>query len=588
MEQFSTAQMPNAARRDIWSHPWLPYLLIAVVAFIVLVPGTGRMPLIDRDEPRFAQATQEMMSRHEWIIPYFNQHYRFDKPVMTYWLMRGGYKLFGVDEFGARWHSIFSTLLIALVIFAWGRRRFSGKVGGAAALGFLTCLQIFLNGRSATADMPMILAVTVSQVALYELLCNDEQRHTRRWFYVLYVALGFGFLAKGPIAVLVPLLTAVLLRYALWRQPLPWRRLKLHWGVPLFLVIIGAWGVPALYRTNGLFWQVGMQRHVIDRGLEVFNGRFYTPFFYLVTAFFSLSPWIAFAGGGFRAVRAHWDRTNAFLVAWLLAPYLVFTFYATQLPHYVMPAFPAFFLLTAQVLERPRDDGGWVKWWWRGTLALPVLLAAVLALALMVAATRKAPTEILLLLLAGALLTSAVVILAFGVKTRRNLLWMGGLLMIAAAAVCAGRGLRGLVPAAQMQTLFKQMPADSRYLGYRFTEGSLVFYSHAPWEMTHDVRQLKQFLDAGGPRLAVVLETETKIDRYLKWELNRRRDPSSTLQYDDYGAGIDAAVPRSYRHRDFKGLNLGRFSWVTIRVYYRSSDQAGSIAWDRSNQQDGK
>jgi 4-amino-4-deoxy-L-arabinose transferase-like glycosyltransferase len=575
MQQFPTAPMPNTARRDIWSHPWLPYLLIAAVAFIVLVPGTGRMPLIDRDEPRFAQATQEMMNRHEWIIPYFNQHYRFDKPVMTYWLMRAGYKLFGVNEFGARWHSIISTLLTALVIFAWGRRRFSNKVGAAAALGFLTCLQIFLNGRSATADMPMILAVAVSQVALYELLCRDEQHHPLLWFYILYVAQGFGFLAKGPIAVLVPLLTAVLLRYVLWRRPLPWRRLKLHWGVPLFLVIVGAWGIPALYRTKGLFWQVGMERHVIDRGLEVFNGRFYSPFFYLVTAFFSLAPWIAFAGGGLRAVRAHWDRTNAFLVAWLLAPYLVFTFYATQLPHYVMPGFPAFFLLAAQALERPMDDRGWVKWWWRATLALPALLAAVFVLALIYGATRKAPAELLLLLLAGGLLTSAAVILALGVKIRRSLIWMGGLLLMAAAAVSAGRGLSGLVPAAQMQTLFRQMPADSRYLGYRFTEGSLVFYSHAPWEMTDDVRQLKQFLDGGGPRLAVVLETETKIDRYLKWELNRRRDPSRALEYEDYGIGIDAGIPPSYLHRDFKGLNLGRFSWVTLRVYYRPAERTG-------------
>ncbi len=569
MPQLSVASVPSASRHNVWALPWLPYLLIALVALIVLVPGSGRMPLIDRDEPRFAQATREMIDRQEWVIPYFNHQYRFDKPVMTYWLMRGGYALFGQDEFGARWHSIISTLLTALVIFAWGRRRFSDTVGAAGALGFLTCLQIFLHGRSSTADMPMILAVTVSQVALYELLCDDEPQYTRRWFWVLYVALGFGFLAKGPIAVLVPLLTALLLRFALWRQPLPWRRLKLQWGMPLFLILIGAWGVPALYQTKGLFWQVGMQRHVIDRGLEIFNGRFYSPFFYLVTAFFSLSPWIAFAGGGLRAVRQNWDRRNAFLAAWLLSPYLVFTFYATQLPHYVMPGFPAFFLLVAQALERPTQDSGWVKWWWRVALALPVLLATALTIALIYGLSQKAPTGILLVLLAGALLTSGAVTLALGTKHRRQFVWIGGLLLMAGAAFSAGSGLSRLVPAARMRPLFSQMPVRTQSMGYRFVEDTLVFYGPGPWEMTENDQQAQRFLSQGGPRLIVALESETKIDRYLKWELGRHLHPAAALEKEDYSADLDALNTRGYHRQDFTGLNLGRFSWVKLRVYYR-------------------
>ncbi|MCH5375091.1 MAG: hypothetical protein JJ992_14040, partial [Planctomycetes bacterium] len=45
---------------------------------------------------------REMLVNGNWVIPYFNNAYRFDKPPLTYWLMAGGYALFGVDEFGAR------------------------------------------------------------------------------------------------------------------------------------------------------------------------------------------------------------------------------------------------------------------------------------------------------------------------------------------------------------------------------------------------------------------------------------------------------------------------------------------------------
>ena len=41
---------------------WGPWWL-ALVALIVLLPGNGSIPLIDRDEPRFAQATREKIGR---------------------------------------------------------------------------------------------------------------------------------------------------------------------------------------------------------------------------------------------------------------------------------------------------------------------------------------------------------------------------------------------------------------------------------------------------------------------------------------------------------------------------------------------
>lgn len=54
----------------------------------LLFPPACLQPLLDRDEPRFAQATVEMVRRSEWIVPYFNGEFRFDKPPLTYWLMR--------------------------------------------------------------------------------------------------------------------------------------------------------------------------------------------------------------------------------------------------------------------------------------------------------------------------------------------------------------------------------------------------------------------------------------------------------------------------------------------------------------------
>ena len=353
--------------------------IIILLGLALLLPGTATMPLVDRDEPRFAQATVEMIERPDWIVPYFNGEYRFDKPVLTYWLMRFGYAVFGVSELGARMHSIVCTILIALAVFWAGRRWFTGTVGFGAAFGLLTSLQFILNGRSCIADMPMVLAVTVAQICLFELLVDTDEAKHSGWMWTLYVSLGLGFLAKGPIAILVPLLSTLLFRFLLWRKPLPWKNLQLHIGLLIVLVIIAAWGIPALLKTRGLFWDVGMGKHVVKRGVEIFNARRYIPVFYLVTIFLSLFPWIAFAGNGWYVLRQRWDQKNAFLLSWFVAPYLIFTFYATQLPHYVMPGFAAFFLIMAQVLETPLQPRNWTRHWFRIVLAVAIaVICAVL------------------------------------------------------------------------------------------------------------------------------------------------------------------------------------------------------------------
>jgi len=98
--------------------------LLALAALLLYGAGTGQIPLIDRDEPRFAQATVEMMERQEWIVPYFNGDYRFDKPVLSYWLIRMGYALLGRSEFGARPQAVLCTFLVVVSIYATGCRWF--------------------------------------------------------------------------------------------------------------------------------------------------------------------------------------------------------------------------------------------------------------------------------------------------------------------------------------------------------------------------------------------------------------------------------------------------------------------------------
>src|SRR5438046_7282672 len=78
------------------------YALLFFGCLAFHVAGTWSLPLIDRDEPRFAEASREMLERGDYIVPYFNNQFRFDKPPLTYWCQAASFRVLGEDDFAAR------------------------------------------------------------------------------------------------------------------------------------------------------------------------------------------------------------------------------------------------------------------------------------------------------------------------------------------------------------------------------------------------------------------------------------------------------------------------------------------------------
>jgi len=527
--------------------PWM----LLILGLLVLLPGTHMMPLIDRDEPRFAQAAVEMIDRTEWVIPYFNGEYRFDKPPLSYWMMRGGYALFGINEFGARAHSVVCAIALAIVLYYAGRRWFSARTGFLAGAMSLTAVQTLIHGRSCVADMPMVLAVALTCIALYELLANAERPYPWSWFWTLHLSLAAGFLAKGPIAWAVPVFSLLLLRFALWRKPLPWKRLKFLLGLPVILLPVAAWGIPALIQTGGAFWNIGIGEHVVERGMDVFNARKFIPGYYLPMAFISLFPWIALLGLVWRLVRIDGTLLTRWLIAWFLAPYIIFSLYLTQLPHYVMPGFAAFFLLLAEAIEQNVVMPKWGLWIKRATLGLVslVALAALAAAAFIKFPPAISSLRLCLLGLALALTGLARLLFASKLFIRRSVaLLFAGFWLI-------GAGLRPGLPGVALRPLFEQMPVETEYAFRRYTEPHLVFYSHGRWTRPND---LQKFLDQPGPRMLVTTEKQLKLEDFIKGEAAR-----------DFTEELDALNADGYETTRFEGFNPARSALMTLRIYYR-------------------
>jgi 4-amino-4-deoxy-L-arabinose transferase-like glycosyltransferase len=359
-----------------------PLLFAGCVLFHIV--GTWSLPLIDRDEPRFAEASREMIERADYIVPYFNNQLRLDKPPLAYWAQVASYRIFGENDFAARFPSVLAAALIALSIFAWGSRLGGEKIGWWAAIIFTLSLQTFVHAKAAVADMWLVLFMTTAHWSGFELIqlltCNAQRstpnseqtnqtpnikHQTSLLWWTFYVSLALGFLAKGPIA-WIPLLTitAIIIYDRDWQLA---RRLKLFAGILLTLAIVALWGIPALIQTHGEFFTVGIGRHVIGRSFATMEGHGANSLgmyllllpFYFVTVFVSFFPWSIklpwLARRLWQQSRAgvsdpgyNWNNIDVYLLTGIAIIFVIFTLISTKLPHYTLPAFPLLALLLAR------------------------------------------------------------------------------------------------------------------------------------------------------------------------------------------------------------------------------------------------
>jgi 4-amino-4-deoxy-L-arabinose transferase-like glycosyltransferase len=343
-----------------------PQRSLLALGLVLLLAGNWILPLTDRDEARFGEASREMLQRGDYVVPWFNGNWRLDKPVLIYWCQIASYRLLGSNEFAARLPSALFTIGTGLVLVRWGRKIANNEIGFMAGAMFIAGLHVAVIGRVATADMAMVFFVTLAVWSGWE-LTRPESKSRAKWWLIFYVALALGFLAKGPVAWLP--LAGLILGRALRANSFRLSWLATLAGLVLALGLIGCWGIPALEETRGAFWKIGMGEHVIHRSVGVIDShgmKGWGPFvlqlpLYFLTFFISFLPWSTRVPSG---LRRWWperlrDDLGWYLLLQALIVFVVFSLVRTKLPHYTMPAFPCLALWLALQLRPEANSFAW-------------------------------------------------------------------------------------------------------------------------------------------------------------------------------------------------------------------------------------
>ena len=347
------------SRIDRWLVGWRSPLLAALVALIAGLPGLFAMPVLDRDEPRFAEASAQMLESGDFVSISFQETPRNKKPAGIHWLQAASVAALSSVEKRQIWAYRLPSLIGAMLAAAgcaWGAAAFFGPRGGliaGAALG--SSLILSTEAFLATTDAALCAAITWMMAALARLYAagRGELAAPAGARALFWAALAASILLKGPIGPMVAAATMLALwawdRQAAWLKRLEWR-----WGLLLVLAVCGPWALAISISTDGGFWHGAVVDDMAAKlagGQESHGGPF--GLHALLTPLLLFPATILAPAGLVWGWRHRSEIPARFALCWLAPSWLVFELAPTKLPHYTLPLYGALAWLIAGALGQP-------------------------------------------------------------------------------------------------------------------------------------------------------------------------------------------------------------------------------------------
>ncbi len=344
--------MRAAPTSAVISNPWLLLLLFCGLVGPFALDFHMHYP----DEIYYRDAAVKMMQTGDYLTTYLGSgELRFKKPILTYWAVLAGFKLFGVHAFGSRFFFLLAgaatvglTYLLGKIVF--GDRKIAGL---AALISASNPILIFAATRS-IPDVLLVLTLTGSALGFAGLLRDGEQAKSK-FLWMLYLGLALAFEVKGLPALALGGIGILYLLFNPW-QRVSWKKLLYLPALLVALCIALFWFV-AMWQLHGSVFLAGFLEdqvgtRVTSRVLLVLqNG---TVASLLLVGMFL--PWVALAIPKVKSALATTWKENpqffAFALLWGLAIVGMGALTSKFYERYLLPVAPVLALWLAWILVR--------------------------------------------------------------------------------------------------------------------------------------------------------------------------------------------------------------------------------------------
>ncbi len=339
-----------------------------LVILVALLPVLILRDYTPVDELRYLSIANEALANGHFFT-FTNQGIPYaDKPPLYFWILMLCKWLFGGYYMGIlSLFSVLPALGIVAVMDKWVRRENPDADRVMAGLMLMSC-GLFLGGAIILRmDMLMTFFIILSLYTFYTLLKEEGNIRRDRWLFPVYLFLAL--FTKGPLGLLIPLVSTLL--FLLLTKHI--RTIGRYWGWRTWLVLLVGCGIwfTAVYREAGGEYLHNLLVHqTVDRAINSFHheGPFY---YYLITMWYALAPWsLLLVGllvvGWIRGyIRSDMER---FFLTVTLSTFVLLSCISSKLSIYLLPVYPFMVYLSVLILARLQ----WNRW-----LALAVAVPTV-------------------------------------------------------------------------------------------------------------------------------------------------------------------------------------------------------------------
>lgn len=338
------------------------YWFIIAAFLILFAPLALNYNFYYPDEVHYNDAAVQMLNNGDYLTPYQGSgELRFNKPIITYWFVLMGFKLFGISAFAARFFFFLSGAIILLLVYRLANLIYSNKKTALLAIAITAGHPTFLmSSMRSIPDILLCLFMTASALGFAGLI-KFGNRTPAIYKWLLYLGLALAFEVKGIPAVLLGAAGLAFLALNPWQRT-HWKNL-LHWpSLSTALIIASSWFIVMFLKYGQEFTQSFYNDQLGERitiSIQSISMNIGLSFLILIALFL---PWVSFISkpsGEKQKKQSTEFIFQAFAITWIIAVILmsgmVFKFYE----RYLLPVIPVCAiwlanLITGKIEIKPR------------------------------------------------------------------------------------------------------------------------------------------------------------------------------------------------------------------------------------------
>jgi len=340
---------------------WKNEIGLLVLSMALFLPFLGSVHLFDWDEINFAESAREMLITQNWFQVQINFEPFWEKPPLFFWMQALSMKLFGVNEYAARFPNAIAGIVAIQVMYSIGKRWQGRDFGFLWALLYLGSFLPHLYFKSGIIDPWFNLFIFLSIYFLY-LTIEHGQNKPHRNAMLAGVFSGLAILTKGPVGFLLLLLT-----FLVWWVFNRFKKPAKISAILLFAVCAGVvssfwFGYETI--TNGPWFLVEFFNYQLDLLLHPVAGHKQPFFYHFVVILLGCFPLSVLALPAFTK-RFHGDKHH--LSQWMKYLFwvvmILFSIVTTKIVHYSSMAYiPLSYLSALIVYKSIKDRNKLPKW----------------------------------------------------------------------------------------------------------------------------------------------------------------------------------------------------------------------------------